>query len=112
MTIPDMKAEQIRASLLRRRRELANRVDRIHSDLTRIEGALSPDFSEQAVQMQNDEALTEIGRAAAAEIRSIDEALARITAGAYGVCTHCHRPIEAARLAARPEAVTCIRCDP
>jgi len=72
---------------------------------------LSADFSEQAVQMQNDEALTEIGRSAAAEMECIDEALARVAAGEYGTCKRCGQLIDAARLKARPEAVTCIGCD-
>jgi RNA polymerase-binding transcription factor DksA len=111
MTASGVDLKQIGDELTRRRVELKVRADRIERDLHRAEGALSPAFSEQAVQVQNDETLAEIGRATAAEIRSIDEALARIAAGTYGVCKRCQGPIEAARLAVRPEAVTCIHCD-
>jgi hypothetical protein len=37
-------------------------------------------------------------------------ALARLTAGGYGVCAGCGGPIGADRLAARPDAARCITC--
>lgn len=40
---------------------------------------------------------------------SIDAALARCAAGDYGRCTVCGAPIPQARLAARPDAATCVR---
>jgi RNA polymerase-binding transcription factor DksA len=38
------------------------------------------------------------------ELRSIDEALGRLSAGSYGVCLRCGKPIEFARLQAVPTA--------
>jgi RNA polymerase-binding transcription factor DksA len=43
-------------------------------------------------------------------LREVDEALARLGSGAYGVCTRCGRPIDPERLAVRPTATTCVRC--
>ncbi len=43
-------------------------------------------------------------------LRDIDAALARMTAGTYGICIVCARPIDPARLTARPYAATCIAC--
>ena len=40
----------------------------------------------------------------------IEEALARLDAGTYGLCERCGEPISDARLEARPVARTCIRC--
>lgn len=100
-----------KGELERRRRELKNRAERVNSDLHRVDGALSPDFSEQAVEVQNDATLTEIGRTAVEEIRQIDEALARLAAGEYGQCKSCGGPIEVGRLAVRPESVTCTACE-
>lgn len=37
-------------------------------------------------------------------------ALEKVDEGSYGQCDHCGRPISAARLAARPESVLCMRC--
>jgi RNA polymerase-binding transcription factor DksA len=44
------------------------------------------------------------------EIRDLETALSRFAAGAYGICAECGKPIPAARLAARPDAVRCRRC--
>jgi DnaK suppressor protein len=40
----------------------------------------------------------------------IDEALERIAAGSFGLCTHCGQPIAPARLEAVPWARHCINC--
>ena len=44
------------------------------------------------------------------QIREIDEALARVATGAYGVCIDCAAGIPDERLAARPQAARCIAC--
>jgi RNA polymerase-binding transcription factor DksA len=43
-------------------------------------------------------------------LADLDQALARLAEGSYGICERCGRPIAPARLAARPAARTCIRC--
>jgi RNA polymerase-binding protein DksA len=45
-----------------------------------------------------------------ARIAELDHALDRLAAGTYGTCVRCGRPIGADRLAARPDATTCISC--
>jgi RNA polymerase-binding protein DksA len=45
-----------------------------------------------------------------AHLVSIDEALARLDAGTYGLCTSCGRPIVAERLEALPWTALCIDC--
>jgi RNA polymerase-binding transcription factor len=47
---------------------------------------------------------------ARARLADVDAALARVAAGTYGRCADCGRPIAADRLAARPQARTCIDC--
>jgi hypothetical protein len=46
----------------------------------------------------------------AQEIRDLETAIGRFAAGAYGICADCGGRIPAARLAARPDAVRCTRC--
>lgn len=54
--------------------------------------------------------LTGFAEAAASELRHVDDALARLDAGTYGVCARCGKPIPAARLEARPFATHCVAC--
>ena len=54
--------------------------------------------------------LTTLLDAARARLAEIDAALARVTAGGYGVCERCGGPIAAERLAALPATRVCITC--
>lgn len=45
-----------------------------------------------------------------AELVAIDEALARVTDGSYGLCTDCGESIATARLHANPVAMRCLGC--
>lgn len=45
-----------------------------------------------------------------ARLAALDRALARVAAGTYGTCAVCGRPVGADRLAARPDAETCVAC--
>jgi DnaK suppressor protein len=40
----------------------------------------------------------------------IDQALARITSGKYGICDNCGNPIAPERLEVMPHATMCIKC--
>lgn len=54
--------------------------------------------------------LTGLAEAAASELRQVDDALARVDAGTYGVCANCGKAIPEARLQARPFAEYCVAC--
>lgn len=54
--------------------------------------------------------LTGLADAAASELRQVDEALAQLDAGEYGICASCGRPIPHARLEVRPFATHCVAC--
>ena len=66
-----------------------------------------PEGATLAFERQHAAALLEAAREQAA---AVDAALRRLAAGRYGLCDRCGRPIGAERLAARPAALTCIRC--
>jgi len=66
-----------------------------------------PEGATLAFERQHAAALLQ---AAQERVAAIDAALARLAAGRYGVCDRCGQPIGADRLAARPAALTCIRC--
>ncbi len=79
--------------------------------------------SEQAVTANTFVACTEAACAAEAddgviamlqhdhvELRAIQDALARMADGSYGVCLECGEPIGALRLSVLPEAALCVGC--
>lgn len=44
------------------------------------------------------------------QLTEIDDAIARVASGTYGICQRCGQPISDARLEARPVARMCIGC--
>ncbi|MGW8482463.1 TraR/DksA family transcriptional regulator [Microbacterium sp. NPDC055903] len=54
--------------------------------------------------------LMALSDAAQGELREVEDALARVDAGTYGVCTSCGAAIPAARLEVRPFAELCVSC--
>ena len=96
-------AEGLRARLA----ELARRVEGIEDDLR---GPLDADFSEQAIDLADDEALEGVDEILRAEAVKVRAALARIDQGTYGTCANCGAEIPRERLEAQPEAATCVKC--
>lgn len=96
-------AERLRARLA----DLNERAEVIEDDLR---GALDADFSEQAMDLADDEALEGVDDVLRAEALAIAHALKRIEHGTYGVCANCGADIPAERLAAQPVATRCIAC--
>ncbi len=105
-----MELETIRKRLLSRRDELAQRAADAGADLRRENEPLSADFSEQAVQRENDDVLRGLGDAARGELASINRALARIASGDYLRCSACGAGIDTRRLEAVPYADRCAAC--
>lgn len=66
-----------------------------------------PEGSTLAFERQHAAALLEQARE---QLAAVDAALVRIRTGRYGLCDQCGQPIGKDRLAARPAALTCIRC--
>ena len=97
----------IQALLLARRKELANRLERIKDNLT---SGRSADSQEQAQELENAEVVDALGNEARLELSQVARALEQIKNGTYGVCVTCEEEIPLARLKARPFADRCIRC--
>ena len=99
--------EELRAVLLRIRAEN-------EADLTRARATLA-DLS--ASGLLSDPSMREVStnaeyliEDASAIIEKVDAALARITAGTYGICTSCGKSIPIGRLRVRPYQPTCVSC--
>ena len=100
----------IRTRLLARQRELTERSARLHADQRRDTDPLSADAPDRAIQRENDVVVDCLGDAVANELGAIEQAIARLDAGRYGVCTSCGHEITAKRLKAVPYADQCQSC--
>lgn len=82
--------------------------------LEKVEAALDEpadqDLEDQAIELEDDEVLENIGRAGVKERNLLNAALARIEKGTYGICKKCGEEISEARLDAVPYALLCRSC--
>lgn len=76
-----------------------------------LQQPLSPDFEEQAGDLEGQESLEAIEAAARKEILAIRAALQRLANNTYGICVECGKKIPDKRLQAVPTALRCIACE-
>jgi len=100
--------EDLRAKLLEKREELADRLARLNAGTRR---GLDPDSEEQASELANAQVHEALGHEATEEIALIDKALLRLDKGTYGICVSCGDKIPASRLDVRPYADRCVDCE-
>ena len=101
------KLSAVKMTLTGRLSEHEKRARHIKVDL---DEPVSADFSEQAVEMEDDESLEAQGKLVMQQINALRAAIERVDQGCYGECLSCGAMIQAARLAAIPEATLCIEC--
>jgi DnaK suppressor protein len=99
--------EKIEKALTARLSELRTHVAKVDRELHKL---LPADSEEQAIELENQEALEVVGKTETTEIHQIEAALKRISDGTYGTCAKCGEPIDPRRLKALPTAATCISC--
>lgn len=100
----------IREALERTRGELRRKIER-----TKIEGQATikedvDDVADLAERAYTKESLFGQSHHAHALLRTVEEALARIREGSYGLCVSCGNPINQKRLDAVPWTRYCIGC--
>lgn len=105
-----MTTESVRAELLARLDVLLNRRDRLATHLRNDDGRLEADPEDRASLVGMDEVVEDIDEAGRTEIGAIRSALERLEAGTWGTCSVCGEAISPKRLAALPEASTCVGC--
>ena len=101
------KYDDLKNQLEARLAELDSRAQGIEKDL---QHQLDPDLEEQAIDLEDDEALAGIDEVLRKEMVAIRNALGRIENGTYGVCVKCGGEISKQRLEALPTATTCMEC--
>lgn len=102
--------EAIRAVLLDSRAQLEKRLEAIRADRRHQSAPLDPDFEDQAIQRENDEALDALDARGRQELEAVDSALSRLRTGTFGRCVRCGEPISVERLRAQPTAEACLSC--
>jgi DnaK suppressor protein len=89
---------------------LKARLSELRTHLAKVDRALRKplpaDSEDQAIELENQEALEAIEKTETTEIQQIQAALKRISEGT----TKCGEPIDPRRLKALPTAATCISC--
>ncbi len=88
-------------------------LSRYHGGIERADEELESRESEEverATEQWDVRVVSSLGDQDLRELAGIIAAIRRIDAGTFGLCQHCDRRIEPARLAALPTAITCIDC--
>jgi len=97
------------------RERLTARLAVLEAQIERLEASqrepLDDDLPDQAIERADDEALDAVERAALHEMTLTRQAILRLDAGLYGICTECGVPIDADRLEAIPAAARCVACE-
>ena len=99
--------EKYRLQLEELKSELETRIAKANTNLS---ASHSGDWSEQAVERENDEVLVELVREGKEELEQIKLAFMRMDKGHYGTCVTCGAAINPQRLNAMPMATLCVEC--
>lgn len=106
----DTKLLSIKKKLLKQRNELLNEAEQTLNSRISTEKESFPDPTDQAVAELDNNFLLRLRGREQKLLKKIDEAIARIDGGTYGVCESCGEQISIKRLEARPVTTLCIDC--
>lgn len=102
---------KMKEQLLALKSELLDRLDEKTSEFNRLmESTGSKDEVDVATDASDSMLLETLSIQNMNRIKAIDNALARIELGKYGLCLKCGQPISPQRLEALPFAAMCIDC--
>ena len=96
-------AKELKARLFELKRRVAEIDQELHTQLP-------ADSEDQAIDLENQDALEALEKSGIQEIQRIEHALKRISEGSYGKCADCGADIDPKRLKALPTATRCISC--
>jgi DnaK suppressor protein len=104
------KMVAIKKKLERQRSELIHEAEQTLNSKIGQEKESFPDPTDQAVAELDSNFVLRLRGREQKLLKKIDEAIARIDSGTYGVCESCGGPISMRRLEARPVTTLCIEC--
>jgi DnaK suppressor protein len=105
-----MDANELIERMEQMRKDASARLVKLEKKVVHREEALPADFSEQAIELQNQETMEQLTSQVQDELHGIQLALRRVEQGTYGNCTTCDAAIECERLAALPITSLCSNC--
>ena len=111
MNIDTNRTIELRQMLMDRRLELGSVVHSNIRDGRQRQPKEVGDFGEDSATAHQVELDLSLLQMRAQTVERIDEALTRLAADRYGICTVCGREIADRRLRALPFAVRCTRCE-
>jgi RNA polymerase-binding transcription factor DksA len=94
-------------NLKARKKYLKDRIKEVKTSLT---SQRNQDWSEAAIEAENDEVLEGIFTETSQELLQVDYALQRIEQGRYSICSECNEKINKKRLKIMPYTSLCIKC--
>ncbi len=110
MLIQKKLLKEIEARLSARRNRLLREIHRRLQEYRESGGSRLPDVIDIASSTIGDELTLQMAECEVQELRQIEDALARIHSGSYGVCKNCGTMIPRHRLKALPFATLCVKC--
>ncbi|PIT87213.1 MAG: hypothetical protein COU31_03900 [Candidatus Magasanikbacteria bacterium CG10_big_fil_rev_8_21_14_0_10_40_10] len=109
--------KQIQENLLKEKARLENDLSKFAKVDQNAPGGFTsafPDYGdkddENAAEVADYEVRLSLEESLEKLLRDVNQALDRLTAGVYGICKYCKKPIEEKRLAARPYSSACMEC--
>jgi DnaK suppressor protein len=100
----------LRARLTERRHAVLGRLRSAAETLDELDRSQPIEAEEEAQELNIARPQAALDQRSRSELAAIDEALARIDRGDYGICDTCGEPIAPERLLAIPSAVQCVEC--
>ncbi|MGR3310574.1 MAG: TraR/DksA family transcriptional regulator [Candidatus Brocadiales bacterium] len=105
-----MSLRQLKNQLSTRRSHLIHEIEQRLQESRDFGGHRFADVADMASNTSCGELLWLVVEEEKRQLAQIDEALARIKSGSYGICKYCGRPIKKARLEALPFVILCVKC--
>lgn len=105
-----IRVKKYQERLLTRRGEILKTLSHLQEQSQEFIGRRHLDWLDQAWDESETRLLDRLSDEYARELRRVEMALGRVSAGTYGRCPACHEPIGRARLDIFPETEFCLPC--
>lgn len=100
----------LKQELIEKREALRKSLADELSQLSELREPTSGDIVDWALDSLNGELSSQMAQTESRKLARIEQALARMQLGGYGMCEGCEQAIPAARLEALPDSTLCVAC--